>query len=131
LGNVLKQILVLLIALVLTGCVSGGNTQLRKETEASAQQKISEGKTTKSEVKKVFGSPLKTTFTDGGLEIWTYEATNLSKDAIAYIPVVNWFGDSASGKKKELVILFDKDIVKRFSMAESDLVVKSGLFSWF
>lgn len=89
-----------------------------------------EGKTTKGEVKGMFGSPLKTTFTDGGLEIWNYEFSNVSLDAISYVPIVSMFGGTSSGKKKELVVLFDQvGVVKRYSMSESDVKTKTGLFN--
>ena len=78
----------------------------------------------------MFGSPLKTTFTDGGLEVWTYEFSKVSADAVAYIPIVNLFGATASGKKKELVVLFDASgITKRYSMSESDVKQKTGVFN--
>ena len=117
-------------ALTLTGCASVGNESLRKETETSVSQKIVQGKTTKREVRTMFGSPTKTTFTDGGLEVWNYDFSNVSADAISYVPIVNLFGASASGKKKELVVMYDaSDVVKRFSMSESDVTKKTGLFN--
>ena len=115
---------------VLTGCASVGNETLRAESESSVQKKISEGKSTKSEVRTMFGSPMKTSFTDGGLEIWTYEFSKVSADAISYVPLVNLFGASASGTKKELVILFDKSgLVQRYSMSESEVKQKTGVFN--
>ncbi len=121
---------VLLLGALAAGCASVGNEQLRNETETSIQGKIIEGKTTKSQIRATFGSPLKTTFTDGGLEVATYEFTNVSADAISYVPIVNLFGASASGKKKELVVLFDKSgFVQRYSMSESDVKQKTGLFN--
>jgi len=118
------------IAAFAAGCASVGNEQLRNETETSVQGKIIEGTTTKNQIKSMFGSPLKTSFTDGGLEVATYEFTNVSADAISYIPIVNLFGASASGKKKELVVLFDKSgVVQRYSMSESDVKQKTGLFN--
>jgi hypothetical protein len=81
-------------------------------------------------VRNLFGSPLKTSFTDGGLEIWTYEFSNVSLDAVSYIPIVNWFGASASGTKKELVVLFDRaGVVQRYSMSESDVRQRTGIFN--
>ena len=119
-----------LCALALLGCASKGNESLRKETELSIGTKLTEGKTTKAEVRQMLGSPLKTSFTDGGLEISTYEFDNVTADLVNYIPVVNWFGSSASGTKKELVILFDRaNVVQRFSMSESKVNVKTGLFN--
>lgn len=117
-------------ALTLVGCASKGNESLRKETEVSIGTKLTEGKTTKVEVRKMLGSPLKTSFTDGGLEISTYEFDNVTSDAINYVPVLNWLGSSASGTKKELVILFDKtNVVQRYSISESDVKVKTGLYN--
>jgi outer membrane protein assembly factor BamE (lipoprotein component of BamABCDE complex) len=117
-------------ALTLVGCASKGNESLRKETEVSIGTKLTEGKTTKSEVRKMLGSPLKTSFTDGGLEISTYEFDNVTSDAINYVPVLNWLGSSASGTKKELVILFDKaNVVQRYSMSESNVKTKTGLYN--
>jgi outer membrane protein assembly factor BamE (lipoprotein component of BamABCDE complex) len=107
-----------------------GNESLRKETELSIGTKLTEGKTTKTEVRTMLGSPLKTSFTDGGLEISTYEFDNVTSDAINYVPVLNWLGSSASGTKKELVILFDRaNVVQRFSMSESNVKTKTGLYN--
>lgn len=117
-------------SMLATGCASVGNESLRKESESSVAQKIVQGKTTKNEIRGMFGSPTKTTFTDGGLEIWNYDFSNVSADAISYVPIVNLFGASASGKKKELVVMYDQaDVVKRFSMSESDVTQKTGLFN--
>ncbi len=91
-----------LLCLTLFGCASVGNETLRTESEASVQTKLVEGKTTKAEVRKMFGSPLKTSFTDGGMEIWTYEFSKVSADAISFVPIVNMFGATASGTKNQL-----------------------------
>ncbi|SDS32156.1 hypothetical protein [Opitutus sp. GAS368] len=128
--TVLSRLIVSLLLILLTGCASSGNESLRKESESSIQQKIVEGKTTKAEVKLAYGSPFTTSFTDGGLEIWNYELAKMSADAINYVPLVGLFGGSASGTKKQLVILFDdKGVVKKFSMSESPVTVKTGLFN--
>jgi outer membrane protein assembly factor BamE (lipoprotein component of BamABCDE complex) len=120
---------IMLSLLLLTGCASSGNKSLRKESEASVAQKIFEGKTTKDEVRSLFGSPISTTFTEGGLEIWRYQMAKISADAVNFIPFVNMLGTSATGTKKELTVLFDdKGIVKRYSMSESPVQVKTGLF---
>lgn len=119
-----------IIVSLISGCASMGNESLRHETEMTMQKKIIEGKTTKQQVKAIFGSPLSTSFTDGGLEIATYEFSNVKADAINYIPIVGMFGGTASGKKKELVIMYDKNnVVKRYSMSESDVKQKTGLFN--
>lgn len=123
-----KLLMVMMVSVALAGCASSGNQSLKKESEASVKSKIVEGVTTKPDIKKTFGSASKTSFTDGGKEIWTYELADVSLDAVSYIPVVNWFGSSASGTKKELVIMFDGDKVQRYSMSESPVSTKTGVF---
>lgn len=125
-----SAVAVFAISITLSGCAAVGNEKLRTETETSISTKIVEGKTTKQEVREMFGSPEKTMFTDGGLEVWNYEFAKMSADAINYILVVNLFGSSASGKKKQLVVMFDRsNVVKRYSMSESDVSKKTGLFN--
>ncbi|WP_256800332.1 hypothetical protein [Klebsiella pneumoniae] len=68
-----KLLMVMMVSVALAGCASSGNQSLKKESEASVKSKIVEGVTTKSDIKKTFGSASKTSFTDGGKEIWTYE----------------------------------------------------------
>lgn len=115
-------------SLFLSGCASVGNQSLKKETEQSVAAKITEGTSTKAQVRGQFGSPAKTTFTDGGHEVWTYELANMSADGISYVPILGLFAGSTSGTKKELVVMFDlKGVVKRFSMSESPISMKTGL----
>lgn len=124
-----KIILVLLTSLFLVSCASTGNQTLKTESEVSISSKIQEGVTTAPEIKAMFGSPYETTYTDGGLMIWKYRLDDMRSDAVNYIPVVNWFGSSMSGTRKELVVLFDdNDVVKRVNMSESEVKTKSGIF---
>ena len=121
---------VIVALLAVAGCASTGNENLRNETEQSVRGKIIVGQTTQEQIRATFGSPLSTSFTDGGLEIWNYEFVNVSADAVSYVPIVNMFGASASGMKKSLVILFNKsNVVQRFSMSESPVEQKTGLFN--
>lgn len=76
-----------LAVLAASGCATAGNQSLKKETEQSVAAKITEGKTT---------------FTDGGSEVWSYELAKMSADGITYVPIVGLFAGSSSGTKKEL-----------------------------
>ena len=79
---------------------------------------------------KKLGSPYTTSFTDGGLEIWDYQLSKMHPDAINFMPLVNIFGSSRSGAKKQFIILFDNNgVVKNCSMSESPVSEKSGLYS--
>tara|TARA_Y100000996_G_C22524325_1_gene643773 strand:- start:1054 stop:1440 length:387 start_codon:yes stop_codon:yes gene_type:complete len=126
-----KYLFITLSFLIIASCGStSGNRVLLAESELSVDSKIIEGVTTQSEIKAMFGSPFETTFTDGGMEIWKYRFDNLDADAVNYIPIVNFFTQSYSGDRKELVLLFnDNGTVKRSSMAESDVTTKAGLFN--
>jgi len=125
-----NSILFCVLVLFIASCASTGNQTLKSETESSVAAKIVTNVTTQAEIKAMFGSPYQTTYTDGGLEIWKYQLDDLKADAINYVPIVNFFGSSYSGTRKELVILFNDDgTVKRNSMAESDVKTKSGLFN--
>lgn len=112
----------------LLACASVGNDSIRNETEQSIQAKLVDGQTTKDQARKLFGPPMKTSFNDGGSEVWTYEFYAMQEDAISFVPVVNIFASSASGKKKELVLLFDRGgVLSRHAMVESEVKQRSGL----
>jgi len=115
---------------LLAGCASSGNEALRHESSQTIANKVIEGKTTSSEVQNMFGAPTSTSFTGNGLEIWQYDFEKVSADAISYIPIVNSFGGTASGTKKELTILFDDhNVVKKVKMTEAAVKHKTGLFN--
>lgn len=124
-----KALSIVFVALFVASCASNGNQTLKTESEVSISSKVQQGVTTAPEIKAMFGSPYETTYTDGGLMIWKYRLDDMRSDAVNYIPIVNWFGSSASGTRKELVVLFDdNDVVKRVNMSESDVKMKTGIF---
>ncbi|HBG92200.1 MAG TPA: hypothetical protein DDX12_01855 [Nitrospiraceae bacterium] len=116
--------------LIAQGCATVGNDSLREESESSVNAKLTVGKTTKAEVKDMFGSPIQTSYTDGGLEIWKYVLSKMSADATNFIPIVNIFAAGSSGTKKELTILFDGNgVVKKYNMSESPIKVRGGILN--
>ena len=81
-----------------------GDRALWGQTEASIAKKIFPGKTTKEDVRALFGSCLRVVLSDTG-ETWTYASS-----------VITIFSGS-SYTRNTLVILFDdKGTVKRYSM---------------
>lgn len=117
----------LMASSVLAGCASSGNRAIAQESETSIQSKITEGVTTKSQVRSSFGSPDSVNFTDGGKEIWRYGFAKAQVSGKAFIPFYGLFNNTVSGTKKELVILFDGDKVSKYSMSESAIDSRSGL----
>ena len=128
----MKPLLIAMMLLgnaLILGCASHGNQSLKSETEDSIAAKITTGVTTKAEVKAMFGSPIQTSFTDGGLEVFTYRLDDSTMDAVSFIPLVGALGSSASGTSKQLVVMFDEDdVVKKYSMTASDVTTKTGIF---
>jgi hypothetical protein len=124
-----KLAIVVAAGFVVAACMSTGNKSLSTESELTVASKIEEGVTTAEEVKAMYGSPFETTYTDGGSLIWKYRLDDMQADAVNYIPLVNLFGSSMSGTRKELVILFDEnDVVRRANMSESAVKTGTGVF---
>ena len=96
-----------LFALALSACATYGNQSIKEETQSSVSSKMIEGKTTKAEVRQLFGDPISTTFTDAGNEIYKYKFIDSQAKAINFIPIVNIFKSGMDGTKKTLTILFD------------------------
>ncbi|ATF49305.1 hypothetical protein RVV73_002781 [Citrobacter freundii] len=121
-----KIALAVALAVTLAGCASSGNQKLKSETETSVQSKIQEGKTTKVEVKSLFGSPDAVSYTDGGNEIWKYSFAKVKVNGTSFIPFYGLFHNGTNGTKKELTILFKDNTVQKYTMAESAINTKSG-----
>lgn len=115
-----------LVAFLLAGCASSGNKKLQKETEVSMQSKIKEGVTTKAQLKTMLGSPDSVSFTDGGKEIWKYVHAKVKVSGKTFIPFYGLFHNGTNGTKKELTILFNGDVVEKYTMSESAIETKSG-----
>ncbi|MBU9384709.1 outer membrane protein assembly factor BamE domain-containing protein [Burkholderia gladioli] len=115
-------------ATLLTGCATTGNEHLESATQTSVQSQITQGKSTKQDVQDAFGSPNKTTFTDSGFEIWTYELAHATPHAINFVPIVGAFAHGADVRKKTLTVLFDDSgVVKKYTFAETTDVARGGI----
>ncbi|MBF8103877.1 hypothetical protein I1A46_01895 [Serratia liquefaciens] len=121
-----KIVVAAMVAFLLAGCASSGNKNLQKETEVSMQSKIKEGVTTKAQLKTMLGSPDSVSFTDGGKEIWKYVHAKVKVSGKTFIPFYGLFHNGTNGTKKELTILFNGDVVEKYTMSESAIETKSG-----
>jgi outer membrane protein assembly factor BamE (lipoprotein component of BamABCDE complex) len=132
-SKALTAAFLVLVPLNLMGCANEGSTILKEVTEAEAERKITVGKTTRDEVRTMFGSPLETKYTDSGLEIWTYQyddTTGLNAENIASLAfTLGLAGTKQTGDRKELVVLFDENnVVKRYNMSQSPVTKGTGIF---
>jgi outer membrane protein assembly factor BamE (lipoprotein component of BamABCDE complex) len=114
--------------LVLVGCASTGNQNVKVATQESVKAQMKEGVTTKEEVRKQLGEPTSVSFTDSGNEIWTFKYSEATSHASNFVPLVSLFASGADVKNKEIVVLFDKDgKLFKYTMRETQEVVKSGI----
>ena len=106
------------------------NAKYVAQEVASVSQVITEGVTTKTQVRESFGSPMETShFIEGGMEIWKYRFDDTPVEAGNAWPVDHSSGASASRQSQELMILFTgKDVVSRYAMAKADVSQTTGLF---
>lgn len=112
-----KHIIILVLFLMIVGCASSGNSFLKKESLDTIESRITQGQTTKQEIRNTYGDPLLTSFTDSGNEIWTYQFDQMSLDAVS---LINPLKNTYNGTRKQLVIMYDsKGVVSRYNMNAS------------
>lgn len=115
--------------LMLGGCASSGNVSIANQTNDTVEGKLIRGKSTRDDVRKLYGDPIKTTFTDSGNELWEYAYSKTHSKIQNYIPVVNMFTTGSKGKQNTLTVFFDKNgIVQNYTMSSSDIDTHVGLF---
>src|SRR5262245_36901010 len=106
----------ILSALVLTAC-SMVSESPQRETQESINQKIAKGKTTKAEVKAIFGEPTSTTSKERGVEEWRYKMASSSTSTVKIPGFEKFFGGTE--KDKTLLVNFDRrGIVTNYSLDE-------------
>lgn len=121
---------VLLLSLAAAGCASVGNERIADSTQQSVSAQLVKGKTTQDDVRRLYGDPIKTSFTDSGNESWEYEFTRLEPKPTNFIPYVNLVHSGAEGDKKSIVILFNKSkIVQQYTMSSSKVDISQGLIT--
>jgi outer membrane protein assembly factor BamE (lipoprotein component of BamABCDE complex) len=124
----MKKFAVVFLGVALAACSSSGNQVLKNANDSTVSQQITKGTSTKADVRKYYGDPTHTSFTDAGNEIWTYTYTKGQVKAENFIPIVSLFSNGVDVDKKELVILFDSNgVVKNYSMQISKEEVKGGI----
>jgi hypothetical protein len=86
------------------------------------------GRMTQADVRKLYGDPLKTSFSANGFETWEYEFTRLQSKPTNFIPYINLVHSGAEGDKRTLVVFFDKQkVVQDFTMSTSRINTSQGL----
>jgi outer membrane protein assembly factor BamE (lipoprotein component of BamABCDE complex) len=119
---------IVVLALVLAGCASGGNDILRTQDANTVNQYIIDGKTTRNEIEKIYGPPSSTSFADAQTDIWIYRWARATAKAENFVPYVGAFVGGRDVQQKELVILFNaQNVVVRHSMRDSTEQIRRNL----
>ena len=120
----------LMVSCLLAACVSAGNDSIADATGEFVAMSLQKGKTTQTDVRKLYGDPLKTSFKSNGFESWEYEFTRMQSRPTNFIPYVNLVHSGADGEKKSLVIFFDqRKVVRDYTMSTSKVEVSQGLIT--
>src|SRR5215510_941343 len=128
--NRLNLFILLAMSCALVACASSGNDSIADATGESVAASLHKGKTTQTDVRKLFGDPLKTSFKSNGFESWEYEFTRMQSRPTNFIPYVNLVHSGADGEKKSLVIFFDRSkVVQDYTMSNSKVEVSQGLIT--
>src|SRR5262245_42608824 len=121
---------ILVLAYPLGGCMSSGNESIADATNATVAGQLLKGRTTQADVRRMYGDPIKTSFSANGFETWEYEFTRLQSKPTNFIPYVNLVHSGAEGDKKSLVIFFDKQkVVQDFTMSTSRIDMSRGIIT--
>jgi|GEM_PF-834520 len=126
----LKVLSVLVLAWAVGGCISSGNESIADATNATVAGQLLKGKTTQADVRRIYGDPIKTSFSANGFETWEYEFTRLQSKPTNFIPYVNLVHSGAEGDKKSLVIFFDRQkVLQDFTMSTSRIDMSRGIIT--
>ncbi len=120
----------MLISPLLCACTSTNSPALAKLTPDTAQSEIQTKKTTKDDIRKIFGDAKEIKFEENGVEIWIYRDFNASAaTANHFLQYVPFMASSNHGAeiisedtKKELIILFDNTgVVKKYRIWQKNV----------
>ena len=114
----------------LAGCASSGNESIADASRETVSEQLVKGKTTQSQVRQLYGDPIKSSFTDSGNESWEYEFSRMRSKPINFVPYVNAIYSGAEGDKKSLVIFFDRSkVVQQYTISSSKVDISRGLIT--
>ncbi|ELX9165650.1 hypothetical protein SLI48_002507 [Salmonella enterica] len=116
-----------IIVVLLSGCSTSGNQNLKNETPQSLQSKIIKNKTTKTELIAKLGEPDTRTTLDDGNEQWRYFMYNNQFNASTFIPVVGLLTGGSQIQSKTLEIEFKGEIVSKWTFSSEKNNTKTGI----
>ncbi|QMI49741.1 outer membrane protein assembly factor BamE [Burkholderia sp. MBR-1] len=120
--------LIVVLAVVATGCASTGNQQLKGATRDQINHQIVQGKTTKDDVRRMYGDPMAVRFTEAGHEMWGYGFSKATPTVTSFVPVVALFSRGADVERRTLLVLFDeRGVVEKVAFSRSETKSRRGI----
>ncbi|MGI4775956.1 MAG: hypothetical protein ACRYE9_03400 [Janthinobacterium lividum] len=121
---------VLLSTILLSGCAGkSGHAFSEKMSESEVSAKLIKDKTTKEQVKNMFGDPEDIDLREDGSENWVYKFVRSSAKAVNFVPYANLVYSGTNDTIKRLKILFNaQGTVNRFAFSNATGETKQGLF---
>ena len=115
-------------AVALGGCASTGSQALAGADQASVDQHIVRGKTTKADVVAYLGNPNSVTTVDASSQSWMYIYASARAKGATFIPVVGLFAGGMNSDSKVLMITFDQaGVVKTYTFSASTSDLRNGM----
>lgn len=112
------------------GCASSGNASIADATRDSVGANLVKGQSTQADVRRVYGDPVTTSFTENGKEMWTYKFARMQSKPTNFIPYVNIIHSGYDGDEKSLVVMFDKSkVVADYTISTSKVETSTGLIT--
>ena len=108
-----------LITPLLTGCTNKtGNQFLEKTSDAELSSKLTKNKTTKEEVKNLYGDPVDFDLRNNGKEVWTYKHMVCSLNDANGFSLDRFMNKGVGTMMRELKIFFNKEgILEHYILA--------------
>jgi outer membrane protein assembly factor BamE (lipoprotein component of BamABCDE complex) len=123
-----KYLVILAVAILISGCSSSGSEKARTATIDSVGAQVTKGVTTKDQVKALYGEPDDINPNDSGDEEWKYVYSRTTVTAATFIPVVNLFSRGARADKNEVIFTFDKKgVVQAYTVHASQIEAGNDL----
>jgi hypothetical protein len=118
------------VCALLGACASSGNERIADLTQSNLSSDVVKGRTTQTQIRGLYGDPIKTSFTDSGNESWEYEFSRLKSKPTNFIPYVNLIHSGAEGDKKTLVFFFDRNkVMQSYTLSNSKVDISRGLIT--
>jgi len=125
-----KKIIALIMCLLVTGCgAKTGHQFLAKMSNQEVANKLVANKTSKAEVREMFGDPEDIDMIDNGGETWLYKYIRSESKGINYVPIASSFYGGTNDSIKKLKIKFnDCGVIEKYTFSNSKGETKAGLF---